>query len=165
MEEYQIGWTDYQLELLDDYIMGYSTFENQEALAEAIGKSLNAVKVKLSRRKLDVKQAEIREITPQEYILFLSNRFDKETTEIAKIIGIRTEHLLEELDELDCLECAESLEKGYEKRPLTADEVNTFLRLYNNKKRNAFQIAHILNRPIQYIREMIEVYGKQASQV
>lgn len=155
------GWSSWQEELLDDYILGYTMFETQEELAEKIGKSLNAVKIKLSRRKLQIEE-ESRELTFDEYKLFLSNRFDKTTREIAEIIGVTEKYLLEELDEIDSLEACEFLEENFRDRVATFDEINLFIRLYNEEK-NSFQIAHILNRPIERIKEMINNYVENAS--
>lgn len=152
-------WEIWQLNLLDNYILGYTTFKNQEKLAEEIGKSLNAVKVKLSRRRQEIEE-EQRELTIEEYKLFLSNRFDKTTEEIASLINASTHFLLEELDEIDSLESHEFFEEGYKERLLTLDELNIFIKLYK-KKRNAFQMAHILNRPIEKIQEMITTYETQ----
>lgn len=153
MSEY---WEDWQTSLLDDYILGYTSFNSQEELALEIGKSLNAVKVKLSRRRQDVQENE-RELTFEEYKLFLSNRFDKTTKEIAGLINASYLFLLNELDEIDALEAYEHFEEGYKERISSIDEMNVFIRLYR-KGRNAFQIAHILNRPIERITEMIESY-------
>lgn len=156
MSEY---WENWQTSLLDNYILGYAIFKNQDELAEAIGKSLNAVKVKLSRRRQEIEE-EQRELTIEEYKLFLSNRFDKTTEEIASIINASSSFLLEELDAIDCLECFEYFDEGYIERIPSLDELNIFIRLYK-KGRNAFQIAHILNRPIERIQEMITTYETQ----
>lgn len=149
-------WADWQLSLLDDYILGYTTFNSQEDLADEIGKSLNAVKVKLSRRRQNIQDNE-RELTFDEYKLFLSNRFDKTTEEIANILNSTTLFLLKELDEIDSLECCEFFEEEYTNRIPSLDELNIFIRLYN-KGRNSFQISHILNRPITKVQEMIQTY-------
>lgn len=156
MSEIISFWDDWQEQLLDEYILGYTQFKTQSDLAEAIGKSLNAVKVKLSRRKNQISE-ETRELTFEEYKLFLSNRFDKTTEEIAKIIGVTEQYLLEELDEIDSLECSEFLEDNFVDRILTIDEISIFLHLYREKK-NSFQIAHILNRPLEMIEERIKLY-------
>lgn len=148
------GWEEWQNQLLDEYLLGYTAFETQEQLADEIGKSLNAVKIKLSRRRLQIEE-ESRELTFEEYKLFLSNRFDKTTKEIADIIGVTESYLLEELDEIDCLEAMEFMEKDYQNRIITLDEIMIFIRLYNEGK-NSFQIAQILNRSIERIQEMIE---------
>lgn len=153
MSEY---WADWQQNLLDDYILGYASFNSQEELASEIGKSLNAVKIKLSRRRQDIQESE-RELTFDEYKLFLSNRFDKTSEEVALIINSSTLFLLNEIDEIDSLECFEFFEEGYKDRVPSLDEINTFIRLYQ-KGRNAFQIAHILNRPIEKIQELILSY-------
>lgn len=153
MSEY---WADWQLNLLDDYILGYTSFNSQEDLSDEIGKSLNAVKVKLSRRRQGIQENE-RELTFEEYKLFLSNRFDKTTEDIAILLETSTLFLLKELDEIDSLECCEFFEEEYINRIPSLDEINVFIRLYK-KGRNAFQIAHILNRPITKIQEMVLSY-------
>lgn len=149
-------WEDWQLNLLDDYILGYATFDTQEELATEIGKSLNAIKVKLSRRRQQIEE-ESRQLTIEEYKLFLSNRFDKSTEDIAALLNTSRAFLLNELDELDCLECFECLEEDYLERTPTIDEMKVFIRLYK-KGRNSFQIAHVLNRPIEKVKEMINNY-------
>lgn len=151
-------WENWQISLLDDYILGYTSFNSQEDLADEIGKSLNAVKVKLSRRRQNIQDSE-RELTFDEYKLFLSNRFDKTTEQIAALINSSTLFLLNELDEIDSLESCELFDEGYKDRIPSLDEINTFIRLYE-KGRNAFQIAHILNRPITKIQEMVETYAE-----
>jgi hypothetical protein len=153
MSEY---WESWQLNLLDEYILGYSAFNSQWELAEELGKSLNAVKIKLSRRRQSIQEEE-RELTFDEYKMFLSNRFDKTTEQIASLINSSTFFLMNELDEIDSLECCEYFEEGYKDRVPSIDEINTFIRLYK-KGRNAFQIAHILNRPIEKVQEMIISY-------
>lgn len=153
MSEY---WDDWQLSLLDDYILGYALFDSQEDLADKIGKSLNAIKVKLSRRRIQIEE-ERRELTLDEYRLILSNRFDKTTKDVAELIGASENFLLNELDEIDSLECFEFFEEEYKDRILSVDEMTVFIRLFK-KGRNEFQIAHILNRPIERIQEMIGVY-------
>lgn len=153
------SWADWQLNLLDDYILGYGSFETQEELAIEIGKSLNAVKIKLSRRRQTIEEESQRELSFDEYKLFLSNRFDKTTKQVAEIINSSTIFLLNELDEIDCLECSEFFDDGYKDRVPSLDELNVFVNLYK-KGRNAFQIAHILNRPIEKITEMIENYDE-----
>lgn len=152
----QDTWESWQLNILDNYILGYASFNSQEELADEIGKSLNAVKVKLSRRRSEIQEGQ-RELTFEEYKLFLSNRFDKTTKEIADLIESSELFLLNELDEIDCLESCEHFDEGYKERIPTLDEINIFIRLHN-KGRNAFQIAHILNRPIERIQEMITNY-------
>jgi len=149
-------WEGWQLSLLDNYILGYASFNSQEELADEIGKSLNAVKIKLSRRRSDIQENE-RELTFEEYKLFLSNRFDKTAEEIASIINSSTLFLLNEIDEIDSLETYENFEEGYQDRIASLDEINTFIKLYK-KGRNAFQISHILNRPIVKVQEMILNY-------
>jgi hypothetical protein len=153
MSEY---WEEWQLNLLDDYILGYAAFNSQEELANEIGKSLNATKVKLSRRRNEVQESE-RELTFDEYKLFLSNRFDKTTKEIAELINSSELFLLNELDEIDSLESCEHFDEGYLERIPCLDEINIFIRLYR-KGLNSFQIAHILNRHINKIQEMIKNY-------
>ena len=150
-------WEMWQLNLLDEYILGYTSFNSQEELTDEIGKSLNAVKIKLSRRRQTIQQEEERELTFEEYKLVLSNRFDKKTEEVAKLINSSTLFLLNELDEIDSLECCEYFDEGYTDRITSIDEINVFIKLYR-KGRNAFQISHILNRPIQKITEMINTY-------
>lgn len=156
------GWLDWQLNFLDDFILGYSTIATQQELADTIGKSLNAVKIKISRRKSDLSIKELRKLTPDEYVKIIANRFDKTTAEVAEMIGVTESYLLEEMDELDALECKEWLCEDFISRPLTFDEVKIFLRLYN-KERNKFAISHILNRPITFIEEMIKVYVEEAN--
>ena len=154
MSEY---WENWQENLLDEYILGYTSFNSQEELADEIGKSLNAVKVKLSRRRKSLQDEQERELTFEEYKLFLSNRFDKTTEQVASLINASTIFLQNELDEIDNLECCEFFEEEYKDRVPSLDEINIFIRLYK-KGRNAFQIAHILNRPIDKIQEMILSY-------
>lgn len=149
-------WEDWQLNLLDDYILGYATFETQEELANEIGKSLNSIKVKLSRRRKQIEE-ESRQLTIEEYKIFLSNRFDKTIEEIAALLNTSRAFLLNEIDEIDCLECFDSFEEGYRDRTSSVDEMRVFIRLYK-KGRNSFQMAHILNRPIEKIQEMITNY-------
>ena len=151
-------WESWQLNLLDEYILGYTSCNSQEELAKEIGKSLNAVKIKLSRRRQSIQEEE-RELTFDEYKLFLSNRFDKTTEEIASYINSSTLFLLNELDEIDSLEACEWFDEAYKDRVPSLDELNIFVRLYD-KGRNAFQIAHILNRPIEKIQEMILNYAE-----
>lgn len=150
-------WESWQKSILDDYILGYTPFNSQEELANEIGKPLNAVKIKLSRRRKQVEEEQERELTFDEYKLFLSNRFDKTTEEIATLINSSTLFLLNELDEIDCLEACEHFEENYIERIVTLDEINVFIRLHK-KHFNSFQIAHILNRPIEKIAEMIATY-------
>jgi hypothetical protein len=150
-------WESWQTNLLDEYILGYTSFNSQEELAKDIGKSLNAVKVKLSRRRQVIQEEQERELTFEEYQLFLSNRFDKTTEEIASLINASTLFLQNELDEIDNLESCEHFEEDYKNRVASLDEIKIFIRLYN-KGRNAFQIAHILNRPIEKVQEMIISY-------
>lgn len=152
-------WEDWQLNLLDDYILGYATFETQEELAHDIGKSLNSIKVKLSRRRKQIEE-ESRQLTIEEYKIFLSNRFDKTIEEIASLLNTSRAFLLNEIDEIDCLECFDSFEEGYKDRIPSVDEMRVFIRLYK-KGRNSFQMAHILNRPIDKITEMIANYETQ----
>jgi hypothetical protein len=149
-------WDGWQLNLLDDYILGYAPFDTQEELADEIGKTLNAVKIKLSRRRMQIEE-EKRQLTIEEYKLILSNRFDKTTEEVASILNTSRAFLLNEMDELDSLECKEFFEENYKSRIASVDEMRIFIRLYK-KKRNSFQIAHILNRPIEKIQEMINNY-------
>jgi len=153
-------WELWQLDLLDDYILGYSTFSSQEEMAEEIGKSLNAVKIRLSRRKDEI-EINKRKLTIEEYKLFLSNRFDKTTVEIASLINASPGYLLHELDEIDCLESCEYLLENFEIREFTEDELKIFLHLYRKRKRNKFQISHILNRPIYFIEELISKYEER----
>lgn len=153
----EIGWDKWQSELLDNYILGYEVFESQEELAEAIGKSFNAVKVKLSRRRNELEAEESRELTFEEYKFFLSNRFDKTSDYIANYLNMSKVFLLNELDEIDCLETFESFEEGYKDRIMSLDEIKVLTNLVS-KGRNAFQIAHVLNRPIDKIKEVITQY-------
>jgi hypothetical protein len=151
-------WESWQVELLDDFILGYTSYETQEELSEEIGKSLNAVKIKLGRRKDEVSIIE-RQLEIEEYKIVLSNRFDKDTKEVSELIGASKNFLLHELDEIDCLECKEFMEEGFKERDITHDEYNLVRRLYTIKKRNTFQIAHIMNRPIDFIKEMVKPYA------
>jgi hypothetical protein len=157
------SWADWQLNLLDDYILGYGSFETQEELANEIGKSLNAVKIKLSRRRQIIEEESQRELSFEEYTLFLSNRFDKTTKEIAELINSSSIFLLNELDEIDSLECSEFFDSNYKDRVPSLDELKIFIRLYE-KGRNAFQIAQILNRPIERVQEMILDYDETCVQ-
>ena len=109
-------------------ILGYTSFNSQEELSDEIGKSLNAVKVKLSRRRQSVQENE-RELTFDEYKIFLANRFDKTTEEIAIILNSSTLFLLKELDEIDSLEACEFFEEEYTERIPSLDEINIFIRL------------------------------------
>lgn len=154
----EIGWDIWQLEILDNYILGYEMFNSQEELADAIGKSFNSVKVKLSRRRSEIEiDKGCRELTFEEYKFFLSNRFDKTADYIAKHLKMSTDFLLNELDEIDCLETFESFEEDYKDRIMTLDEIKVLTNLLS-KGRNSFQIAHILNRPIDRIKEIIKEY-------
>jgi hypothetical protein len=151
-------WENWQVELLDDFILGYSPYETQEELSDYIGKSLNAVKIKLGRRKDEIQIIE-RQLNIEEYKIVLANRFDKNTEEVAEIINSSKSFLLHELDEIDCLECSEYLEEGYKERDITNDEYILVKRLYTIKRRNAFQISQIMNRPIGFIKELIKPYA------
>lgn len=151
------GWDDWQLDVLDDYILGYSEFETQEELANYIGKSLNALKVRLSRRRKEIEFERERELTREEYIMFLSNRFKYMTEELAILINIPYKFLLYKLDEIDNLECKEFLQENFENREFTNDEYEVFIKLLN-KGRNAFQISQILNRNIKLIERLIREY-------
>lgn len=151
-------WEDWQLKILDDYILNYVFFENQEDLADKIGKPLNAVKIKLYRRRKELEEVEKRELSINEYKLFLSNRFDKTTEDIAKILNVSRNFLLNELDEIDCLECSEYLLENFKNRDIIYDEIIVLCNLIK-KGNNKFQIAHILNRPINIIQELMETYG------
>lgn len=157
MSNIKVGWSNEQLSLLDDFLMGFTNIETQSELSEILGKPLNAVKIRISRRKKElggIKKEEMRKLTIEEYLIVLSNRFDKTTEEIALIIGVTSLYLEEELDEIDCIECFEYLEEDFNRRELTIDEVITFRRLMK-KNRSAFQISHILNRPIEFIRGLM----------
>lgn len=147
-------WENWQIELLDDFILGYSPCETQEDLSYEVGKSLNAVKIKLGRRKMEIDTTK-RLLTIQEYKIILSNRFDKTSEEVAELISSSKNFLCYEMEELDNLECKEFMEKDYANRLFTPDEAKVIHRLYHIKKRNAFQIAQIMNRPIGFIKEMI----------
>lgn len=151
-------WLDWQLEILDNYILNYEFFDSQKELAEAIGKPLNAVKIRLSRRRKQIKNEEKRMLDINEYKLILSNRFSKTTMEVAELLDVSEEYLLNELDEIDCLECKEYLLEDYKERIASIDEINVFIRLLE-QGRNIFQIAHILNRPINKIEEMVKDYA------
>lgn len=148
-----IGWEKWQLELLDEFILGYTDFETQQEFSDYIGKNINSVKIKISRRRKELKY-EKRKLTIEEYLIILSNRFDKNTDEVAKLLNVSTNFLLEELDELDSLECKEYLEKDFRNRIATIDEINLLYKLYK-KGKNKFQLAHIFNREISFIENLI----------
>lgn len=154
------GWSEWQELLLENYCLGYTEHENLEELSNEIGKSLNAVKIKLSRYRERIEEYESRDFTFEEYKIFLANRFDKSTKEVASLIGVSEHYLLQEIEELDGLECQEFLEEDFQHRPITEDEYLIFSRLYE-KKRNPFQICQILNRDKNIILEMINKYESQ----
>lgn len=159
----EIGWDHWQIETLDDYIRGYSTFNSQQELADYVGKNLNTLKVKLTRRRQELKDMENEEsakrtFTLEEYITILSNRFTMTTSQLADKLGYSTVMLLDELDEYDNLECKEFLLDGFETRETCNDEYEIFVKLYSTKKMDEIQIAHILNRQIGFVREMIYEY-------
>lgn len=151
------GWEDWQLEILDDYILGYSNFETQKELAESLGKNLNSVKIRLSRRKREIDK-NMRSLSKDEYLTILSNRFSRSTEDMAKILNLSTNFILDKMDELDCLECKEFLLEGFENRPITNDEYELFIKLHKIKKMSKIQVAHILNRNIKTIKEMALEY-------
>jgi hypothetical protein len=96
----------------------------------------------------------MRKLTIEEYLIVLSNRFDKTTEKIAYIIGVTSSYLEEELDEIDCLECSENLMEDFHTREMTADEIKVFSKLIK-KGKGSFQIAHILNRPIDFVEGLM----------
>jgi hypothetical protein len=147
-------WEDWQLEVLDNYLKGIENFENQQELADYIGKELNAVKIKLSRKKKELEGDIRRKITKNEYIIILSNRFSKNTKEISEIIKLPESYIIDELDELDSLECMEFLLINFVNRDLTKDEYDIFKRLYK-RGYHKNRISHILNRNINFIEELI----------
>lgn len=159
---YEIGWDESQLALLDDFIFGYTNFETQKELAEYLGKSENAVKIRLSRRRKELERddikIEVRKLTVEEYIFILSNRFFKDSRQISELLNLSHSYLLEQLDELDCFECKEYLLENYKTRPISNDEYEIFIKLYKIKQRDKIYIAHTLNRPIGFIEEMIREY-------
>jgi hypothetical protein len=151
------GWSVEQLELLDNYLKGYTEIKNQDELSKLLGKSLNSVKIRISRRKVElggIKDEEMRKLTIEEYLIFLSNRFDKTTEKIASIIGVTESYLEEELDEIDCLETVEHMLEDFQDREMTYDETKVFSKLIK-KGKGSFQIAHILNRPIDFIEGLM----------
>lgn len=150
------GWKEDDLKLLDDYLLGYTEIETQDELAEKLNKPLNAVKIRISRRRKekDFLNKKLRMLSIEEYKIVLSNRFDKTTREIAELLGITENFLLNELDEIDCLECFEYLEENFQFRIMSLDEIKIFIKLYK-KGKNKFQIAHILNRPINFVEQKI----------
>jgi DNA-binding MarR family transcriptional regulator len=151
-------WEDWQLETLDNYILGFTNFNTQQHLANYLDKSLNAVKIRLTRRRKELEDQK-RQLSKQEYIAFLANRFSMSSKEIAEKLNISHSYLLDELDELDCLECKESLMKGFEDRPISNDEFEIFVRL-NKKGKSKQYIAHFLNRRISFIEELIKDYER-----
>lgn len=155
----EFGWEDWQLNTLDDYILGYTIFETQQQLANYLDKNLNSVKIKLSRRKKEIEENK-RELTNDEYLIILANRFSKDTNEVAEMLNLSSGFLLEELDGLDCLECKEYLQEGFHKRPILNEEYEIFVKLYSVKKLNKINIAHILNRSAAFIEELIKDYER-----
>lgn len=153
------GWESWQLQALDDYILGYRHFDTQQVLANFLDKTLNSVKIKLTRRKKEISE-EKRTLTPEEYITILSNRFSKSTDEIAAMLSVSPGFLLDQLDELDCLECKEYLIENYASRSVTNDEYELFIKLHSVKNMLKEQIAHILNRSSKVIQEMINEYER-----
>lgn len=148
-------WEQWQLDLLDRYIMGYVHYESQEEFAEEIGKPLNAVKIKLTRRRNELGNIPQQQLSFNQYQIFLSNRFDKTTSEIAEILGVATEFLSEEIDDIDALEAKEDLEEGFADRIMSLEEILLLSKLHS-KGYKEFQIAHILNRPVEKIMEALE---------
>lgn len=158
MNSGRTGWSNEELCLLDKFLTGHTEIKTQSEFADLIGKSLNSVKIRISRRKKElggIKKETMRKLTIEEYLVFLSNRFDKTTEAISLLIGVTPDYLEEELDEIDCLECVEYLEEGYKTRIMTVDEVKVFYRLIKKGKRD-FEISHIMNRPIEFIRGLMK---------
>lgn len=148
----EIGWSQGQLDLLDDYILGYVQYESQDDLAYDLDKSLNAVKIKMTRRKKELESIPKRQLELNEYQFALSNRFDKTSEEIASLMGLSHNFLKHELDEIDSLECCEEIMDV--NRIMTLDEIIIVDRLHK-KGFNDFHIAHIMNRPIAKIKEVL----------
>jgi hypothetical protein len=48
------GWSVEQIDLLDSYLKGYTEIKNQEELSNLLGKTLNSVKIRISRRKVEI---------------------------------------------------------------------------------------------------------------
>lgn len=153
------GWEEWQLQLLDDYILGYAHFDTQQELSRKLGKNLNSVKIKLTRRKKEISE-EKRILSMDEYVSVLANRFSKNTEELAIMMKLSPDFLLEQMDELDCLECKEFLMDGYQTREMTNDEYELFVKMYKIKGFSSIKISHILNRPINSIQEMIAEYER-----
>lgn len=153
------GWEKWQLQLLDDYISGYAHFTTQQELAKKLGKNINSVKIKLTRRKKEIVE-QTRYLSDEEYVVVLANRFTRESKELAEMMKISPDFLLEQLDELDCLECKEFLMIGFQTREMTNDEYELFIKLHKIKGRSAIEIAHILNRPINSVQELIKEYER-----
>jgi hypothetical protein len=151
-------WESWQLDILDSYILGFTNFDNQQQLSDYLEKPINAVKVKLSRRRKELEEKK-RQLNNTEYLTFLSNRFSLDSKEMADKLNVSHNYLLDELDELDCLECKESLMNGFEDRIITNDEFELFVKLLT-KKRSKQYIAHFLNRRVSFIEELIKEYER-----
>lgn len=153
----RMSWNKNDLNLLDDFILGYTNIETQQELADILDKPLNAIKIRISRRKKeeDFLEKKSKMLNMEEYKIVLSNRFDKTTKEIAEILNVTENFLFSELDEIDCLECSEYLEDDFHSRIMTLEEILLLIKFYK-KGKNIFQIAHILNRPIHFIEEKIK---------
>lgn len=154
-----VRWNESEIDILDNYITGYTSLESLKELSEYLNKSESSVRLKISRRRREIGDIlEKRKLSQSEYIYFLSNRFYKNIYQISDDLEIPSNFLLEELDSLDCLEAKESLMENYKKRPVSNDEYEIFLKLYVRKKKNKNYISHILNRPISKIEELIKEY-------
>lgn len=151
-------WEDWQKDTIDNYILGFTQFNTQQDLAHYLGKNLNAVKIKLTRRRKELME-EKRTLTQPEYIIFLANRFSLSTEEMADKLNLSNAYLLDELDEIDCLECKDLLMKDFEDRPSTNDEYEIFVKMHK-KKRSPQYMSHILNRRITFIQELIKDYER-----
>lgn len=149
-------WEDWQNKTIDSYLLGFTLFETQQDLSKYLGKNINSVKIKLTRRRKELEE-EKRKLNSNEYITFLANRFSMSTKDIAAKLHVTEDYLLDELDELDCLECKEYLVNGFQDREMTNDEYELFLKMYKNKKTNQY-IAHFLNRKVTFIQELIKEY-------